>query len=695
MVKYTFRKEINVNKKFSAIILGAMCMIAGTNVMAQEIAMSSIPVMKEEVLELKVGSKEAIISGQKFEMLAEPTIINNRTFLPLRFVTEKILQAEVSWDNIAKKAVVKNENTIVEVTLNQKIARVNGKEVTLDVPPMIINDSILLPVRFISEAFGMTVDYKSSDKSITIRGKRENKGPVAAFELDKETFVAGQKLTVTDKSYDQDGDQIVKAVWTINDKEYASAEEVQAVLNKAKAGTYTITLQVEDYCGYWSEVVSKTVTIEANKAPVITSFEPNKSSYAQGEEIDFTYLVENEEWEEIKNVRWTYKQIDEPKHNAVITKPTAFFAKGDYLVTLQMTDAYGNTSEVKQTTVHITDEVKETEFSYKFTKGEPGDTIDNITGINYRDYNDVTVGSRLTNSDTIIMSDSPETVSNNGILYTSSFTGKGRLILHHGSDFDASVAANKMLVIVAENTYYEPVTITLSNKVIKGPNADVMFTGQQILKEYFNGTKSETLTIMPGEKVYLYTSADKNWAKGQTISGLMDIYTTGQIQLTTAVINKSDTIYEVGRLSPLDKSIHVRGTFEGTEIHYQLAPSSGECTKLVVGQDQEEWVNGMDQITGEECKNKGNYGVTYKLKITATEDTGIILNPRADIFRGAVKWEGQTATLAPAHGYFMNTNKKAVVLGVIKAGETRTLEYMLPNGSSAPVVIGFIPKSKW
>ena len=74
---------------------------------------------------------------------------------------------------------------------------------------------------------------------------------------------------------------------------------------------------------------------------------------------------------------------------------------------------------------------------------------------------------------------------------------------------------------------------------------------------------------------------------------------------------------------------------------------------------------------------------------------GVILNPRADIFRGAIRWQDEGTFLAPANGYFMNTSKKAVMLGVIKAGETRTLEYMLPNGSSAPILLGFVPKSMW
>lgn len=677
-------------------ILVTMCLLGSVTIKAQEINQDVIePVMKESTTTLKIGSKEAILSGQVVPLLVEPTIIKDRTFLPLRFVTEQILEAEVSWDNQLKKAVVKKDGTIVEVVLNHPIALVNGQEVRLDAPPVIMNDSILLPIRFMSETFGMTVTYNSKDKTIIIKSMKENKVPIAAFYLDKNNMIQGQDIIITDKSHDQDYDGIITRVWTLNDKVYATQEQIREQLLKAKPGKYKITLKVQDYCGSWSERVEEEINIEANQAPVITKFEPHKISYAQGETIDFTYAFENESWEEIQGMRWTYRYEKEPTYNAVITKPTALFAKGEYKVTLQLTDAYGNVSTVKETTLHITDEVKETELSYKFKQGKPGDTIDNIQGINYRDYKDVQIESMFTNTETLIMSDSPEEVNEKGILYTSSFQGKGRLLLHHLSKFDPSESPDKMLVVVAENTSYEPVTMTLSNKVVKGPGADVMYLGQQLLRDYLNGGKKEIITFAPGQRVYLYTSGNKHWAKGQCISGLMNLHTTGEIQLTTAVIDKKDTIYEVGRLEPLERSIHVRGTFEGTVINYEVVTDTEKASKLVIGDRAEEWVSGTDQITEETMKNKGNYGVTYKIKITATEDTGIILNPRADIFRGAVKWAGEEALLAPSYGYFMNTSKKAVVLGVLKAGETKTLEYMLPNGSSAPVLIGFMPCTMW
>ena len=87
--------------------------------------------------------------------------------------------------------------------------------------------------------------------------------------------------------------------------------------------------------------------------------------------------------------------------------------------------------------------------------------------------------------------------------------------------------------------------------------------------------------------------------------------------------------------------------------------------------------------------------MSYNITITAKEDTGIILNPRADMFRGAIEWQGVGVYNVPKVGNIYSNIAKAISLGTIKAGETKTIEYMLPNGSSAPVLLGFIPKSYW
>ena len=43
----------------------------------------------------------------------------------------------------------------------------------------------------------------------------------------------------------------------------------------------------------------------------------------------------------------------------------------------------------------------------------------------------------------------------------------------------------------------------------------------------------------------------------------------------------------------------------------------------------------------------------------------------------------------------LSTQKVAALVGLIKSGATNEMVYMLPNGSSAPILFGFIPKAVW
>ncbi len=52
--------------------------------------------------------------------------------------------------------------------MDNKIARLNDKVVTLDCAPLIKEGRTFVPLRFISEAFGAKVDWISSEKKILI-----------------------------------------------------------------------------------------------------------------------------------------------------------------------------------------------------------------------------------------------------------------------------------------------------------------------------------------------------------------------------------------------------------------------------------------------------------------------------------------------------------------------------------------------
>lgn len=650
-------------------------------------------------ISLKLGSPTAYVNGQEYTLLSPPKVIGGKTLLPLRFVVDQILGAEVVWNDTTREVTVTKGQKVVVVQIGSQTASVNGQTAVLEQPPVIEGGITLLPIRFMSETFGITTDYHAETRTIKLTAVSGPDGeeikPVAQFSFDQEFYIAGQSVRAIDTSYDPTGSQIAERLWMINDDPKLNASKLENIFKTPRgAGTYKVSLKVRNAIGTWSDWAEQIILIAPNEKPVVTSLATTKKEYAQGENITFTYEYENEEWESIQAERWTYKRLDQLGSKASIGKPAALFAEGEYIITLELQDAYGNMSDKKELIIYITGVVLKSELTYRFTEGQPGDLIDNFQRLNYQTYQDIAPYEQTKLQGTLIMSDSPEVVKREGILYQESISGSGRILLHHIHDFESS-GDNKRLVLVAENTTDQPVSMIVQNKTVKGPTEDSLYLGQILLQDYLKANTYEQHILMPGEKKYIYDSVSRRWLKGQCISGLMDIVTDGKVTFTAAAIGEKTILEDIFKMPLLEKDIHPRGTFDTTDIYYNLNLEAGQSQKLVIGRGTEDWVNGYDAITGERVQNRGNFGVLYHITITAKEDMGIIINPRANIFRGAIKWKDGDTHLMPGRDFFSGDITKAAVLGTIKAGQTRTFEYMLPNGSSSPVLFGFIPKSEW
>lgn len=646
---------------------------------------------------LTLNSKTALVDGEAIELLTAPVVIEGTTLLPLRFVADQVVGANVVWDSKTKTVTITKDGTEVVVTIGSKIAKVDGLELELLVAPMIDNDTTLVPLRFISEAFNISVDYNGETKTVTLNKGNQiqvpNNAPIASFYF-PENYVAGQTVTAINTSTDPDGDAITEQLWSVlsGDKTLTN-KELSNMFKTPRAGTYVIGLQVKDSKGLWSEWSYQTVTIEENKAPVITNFTAKKSSYAQGEPLEFSYTYDNESWETVKEGKWTYRSASEPENRNTLGKPDVLFTEGDYVITLYLDDAYGNRSAKAETMVHITGDAITSELSYRFTQGKIGDWIDNFQNYSYLNYKDATVANKTYKEGTLIMSDSPEEVKGQGILYKDKMNGSGRILIHHINSIQDTTETQRLALIV-ENPTEKPVTIKLMNKSIKGPATDILRVGQLTLNEYLSGTvPTETIVLAPGERKYIY---DKNWSYNTCISGHMDVETDGEVTFIVANLGKAHTLQDLDNLTyyPAD-GVHFSGTYGVVGINYELELDGNEPEKLVLGRkDSGEWVVGYDERTNTIVENAGNFGVSYYITVTAKEDTGVILNNRGGTFQGAIKWN-DTVYNMPGKGTFSGTTTKSVVMGVIKKGETVTIEYLLPNGSAAPTLIGFIPKSAW
>ena len=654
--------------------------------------------MQEERIILTLDQKDALVNGVPYTLNAPPIAIEGRTYLPLRFIGEQVLHAQLDWQPENETITISKDGKQIIVVVGKNIALVNGEEIELDAPPIVKEGSTLLPVRFISEQFNIISSYDKVTKEITLVGpsKGTNTKPIASFNFSESTYVAGQVVSATSTSYDSDGHKLIDKLWCIVGEKTITNKELSNMFRTPRAGTYTIGLQVQDEYGLWSDWTYQDITILPNQAPTITYLGTEKKEYAQGEELVFQYLYENEEWETITNQKWTYRKEGEDRSKAILGKPEALFTGGTYIIGLELDDAYGNRSQIVESNIHITDEVLKQELTFRFTEGNIGDIIDNYQGFNYREYQDVKLSSKTTVAGTMIMSDSPEVVMREGILYRDSIQGTGRILIHHINSFSdtSTLDGNKRFVMVAENKSNEVATITLTNKTIKGPVDDILLLGQKVLNEYLAGSAPETMTLMPGEKKYIYDSKTK-WVKGSCIAGLMDVETTGQVMFTMAAVSQGSTLDTMDGMELLLKQVHPRGTFDTIAFNYNIILDGSIPEKMLIGIGQEEWIKGYDAITNEVTYSTGNFGMSYYITITAKEDTGIILNPRADMFRGAIEWQGVGVYNIPKIGNIYSNTAKAVSLGTINAGETKTIEYMLPNGSSAPVLLGFIPKSYW
>ena len=128
---------------------------------------------KEIVIILQIGNKKFTVNGETRTLDSPPIIKNNRTLLPIRAVVEA-LGGTVGWDATERKVTISLSSTTIELWIGKSIAKVNGIDTSIDetnpkVMPEIINSRTMLPLRFVTENLGCTVEWDGTNQTITIR----------------------------------------------------------------------------------------------------------------------------------------------------------------------------------------------------------------------------------------------------------------------------------------------------------------------------------------------------------------------------------------------------------------------------------------------------------------------------------------------------------------------------------------------
>lgn len=107
-----------------------------------------------------------ILDGKTLTFDVPPMIENGRTLVPMRKIFEE-LGATITWDDASQTVTATKGNTVIKLVIGGKALK-NGSEVTLDVPAKIVEDRTMVPLRFVSEALGAKVGWDENTQAVTL-----------------------------------------------------------------------------------------------------------------------------------------------------------------------------------------------------------------------------------------------------------------------------------------------------------------------------------------------------------------------------------------------------------------------------------------------------------------------------------------------------------------------------------------------
>ena len=108
-----------------------------------------------------------LLDGKALSFDQSPVNESGRVLVPMRGIFEAF-GARVTYESIEKIVTGALGDKTVVLTIGSKIAKVNGKDVILDVPAKIVNGRTLVPLRFVGESLDADVDWINETRTVVI-----------------------------------------------------------------------------------------------------------------------------------------------------------------------------------------------------------------------------------------------------------------------------------------------------------------------------------------------------------------------------------------------------------------------------------------------------------------------------------------------------------------------------------------------
>ncbi len=544
----------------------------------------------------------------------------------------------------------------VSLFVDQPQAYVNGTLTMLDSPATVVDGKTYVPVKFLGDTFAFPVTYDPATKSISVI--------VGGFEV----LIQMQDKLVLIDGMPQPFEPTFRI---INDRLMA---QLTWMMEKINAKTNYIAEQKRIDVTYLS--IPTGIVAGGNSNPV-AKFTFGKSSYRLGEKIKYINLSYDVDGDGIAFVSW--------KNNR-----DAFFQPGKYDISLQVTDRKGNKSARFTKQITIVDESYMTplEFAMNHTEMQtfiplkPNELTDLLAT-----RQSLPVAVRHVTGRKLLVSDSPESVREHGILYRDTLNGAGRLYAHH---FNATTEPLKF-TILATNLGTQPVTIQTTRQGEVFPSIFANLIGHQASVDFLVGDVSKnTIIVQPGETTTY--SLLPFFRPNQGINLIYDIETDGELTFAFLAMKPTDSIDDITTYRELDYDGHVRGSFPVSELIWEIDANGGQGVQsITLGDNKRDlFVYGWDVFRRQNVSNFGNYGVLYQINIRRPGKVALVLLARGGEFKGPFKINGEMI-LAPNSGTISPQDGVFLLARTTGNEEFLEIEYTPPAASSFPVDLIMVP----
>lgn len=140
-----------------------------------------------------------VIDGKEVSDGPEAFIKNDRTLVPLRVIAEE-LDAEVTWDNISRTVHISKEDLHVVLSIDSNLIEYTIDNETIynlsDVAPLIKEDRTFVPIRLVSNALGVGINWDNTKRTVIINSSEVSEIE-SFFDIKISSVKPGQAITGT------------------------------------------------------------------------------------------------------------------------------------------------------------------------------------------------------------------------------------------------------------------------------------------------------------------------------------------------------------------------------------------------------------------------------------------------------------------------------------------------------------------